>query len=80
MTRPLLREKLLRCSCGNECEIGDGEIFCRSCGEGMEVPEDILELLRTEEIWSEKWDSLHTAVADFLNDGAPRRARGGAKR
>jgi hypothetical protein len=71
MSQASLREHLKNCTCCKKCELVDDGIFCPSCGRlALKLPHDIVNLLRCEEVWAEKWDSLHSLLSDaLLNKG-----------
>ena len=71
MSQATLREQLLNSSCCKRCELFDDGIFCNSCNRlVIKLPKGIVRLLRCEEVWSEKWDGLHSMLSDFFLEKA----------
>ena len=69
MAQASLREHLKNCTCCKQCELVDDGIFCPTCNRlALKLPRDVVNLLRCEEIWAEKWDCLHSLLADALLD------------
>lgn len=67
MAQAFLREHLINCTCCKQCELVDDGVFCRSCNSiVLNLPHDVVDLLRCEEIWADKWDSLHSILTDFI--------------
>jgi hypothetical protein len=34
----------------------------------VKLPKEIVPLLRSEEVWAEKWDGLHSMLTDFFRE------------